>query len=147
MSASREELEERVEEQIAEPEEPLEWSPPEPVEQSWQELEGRPYPGELSTETLQEEFCELSSAVYETQDPEKMLDPDQEDAAYGRMSKVWTFLEQRLEVEYPECECGISTAWGQSPGEALRCLDCGRAPDEEIRERVHAEWRRLRGDD
>jgi len=110
-------------------------------EQRAQELLDRSHPKHRETEELQEEL----SAVWDLIMNER-VEFDTLDLLHVRSRKIFSVLEERLNIEYPECErCGMQS-WGQEPGGPLHCGSCDRVPDEKVREQVHEKWRQISGD-
>ncbi|WP_276298824.1 hypothetical protein [Halorussus lipolyticus] len=110
-------------------------------EQRAQELLDRPHPKRRETDALQDEL----SAVWDLITNEQVTF-DTLDRLRARSQRIFSVIENRLGIEYPECEnCG-SWSWGQEPGEPLHCEGCDQIPDEEVREEVHDKWRRVSGD-
>lgn len=127
---------------------PLDWEPPNPALQSWEEIEDRPYPGALATNTLRTEYRQLQAAGYEGDVNGEIADPDVQDSALARARRIWQFLERREDADYPDCpNCGEHHDYGQNPGDPLVCYNCGESPGDEIAEAVHDEWARILGGD
>lgn len=109
-------------------------------EQKAREILDRPSPEERATEELQDELSDIWDILTGTWVTGRLYDRLQE-----RSSAIFRVLEDRLGIEYPECEhCG-SRSWGQNPGDPMRCGGCDRQPDEETRKEVNAKWERIAG--
>lgn len=97
---------------------------------------------EMSIEELREEFQEVADEVDFREPYEGQAD------VWDRHEELWNALEERSNVEQPECpECG-HRGWGQSPGDPVVCLECSHMASRSLEESVHESWDRIvTGDD
>ena len=92
---------------------------------------------EMNLSELREEFAELQDRV-DFWEPYE----GQEDA-WDRRDEVWKALEERTNVDQPECpECGGSR-WRQAPGDPVECHSCGWTATAAVEEDVHNAWREI----